>query len=359
MKQRVKTVRNVGSRRKAFLLVAAGFAAMVTTFVAAVGQEVANVGGSGKGSVTSFQPWTTVSAEPAPHTQTPPAAEPLRSTEIVFLGTGTPRPLPDRQGPSLAIIGNGKAYLVDAGLGLTRQANAAYTGGTPALRVDGLNVAFVTHLHSDHTLGLPDLIFTPWVFGRKAPLELYGPTGIKAMADNILKAYEQDENIRIHGLEGANTTGYKVDAHEITPGVVYQDANVKVTAFLVEHGDWREAYGFRFETGNKTIVVSGDARPSESVIQACNGCDVLVHEVYSGYGGNPLMTPEALEKYMTAYHTAARDLGALASRAHARTLIVTHYLPLGPSDQTEMANEIKKGFAGNVIVARDLDVIFP
>ena len=118
---------------------------------------------------------------------------PASSTEIVFLGTGMPRPLPDHQGPSLAIIVNGKPYLVDAGTGVVRPANAAYMAGTPALEVEGLNIAFITHLHSDHTLGLPDLIFTPWVMGRTVPLELYGPTGIAAMVSNILEAMDSEE----------------------------------------------------------------------------------------------------------------------------------------------------------------------
>jgi ribonuclease Z len=285
--------------------------------------------------------------------------QPTVRTEIVFLGTGTPRPLADRQGPSLAVISNGKAYLVDTGLGLTRQANSAFTNGVRALKVEGLSIAFITHLHSDHTLGLPDLILTPWVFGRAVPLELYGPPGIRAMADNILKAYERDQHIRIEGLEQANTTGNKVNAHEMKPGVVYQDANVKVTAFLVDHGDWPDAYGFRFDTADKSIVISGDARPSESVIKACSGCDVLIHEVYSGYGGNALKPPEALMKYMAAYHTSAQELGALATKARAKTLIVTHYLPVGSTDQTEMVAAIKQGFSQDVIVARDLDVIVP
>jgi ribonuclease BN (tRNA processing enzyme) len=292
-------------------------------------------------------------------TKTAVANEPATSTSIVLLGTGTPRPQPDHEGPSIAVIVNGKAYLVDAGVGVVRQANAAYIGGTSSLKVEGLRVAFITHLHSDHTLGLSDLIFTPWVMGRTAPLELYGPTGIKTMAENILKAYEQDTRIRINGLEGANRTGYKVNAHEIKPGVVYQDANVKVTAFLVEHGGWPEAYGYRFETADKTIVISGDTRPSKGVIDGCNGCDVLIHEVYSGYGGTSQKSPEEWMKYMAAFHTSAQELGIVATQARAKTLIVTHYVSLGSSDQTEMVNIIRKGFAGTVVVARDLDVIAP
>lgn len=295
------------------------------------------------------------------HAQTKlsPANEPARGTGIVFLGTGTPRPQADHQGPAIAVIVNGKAYLVDAGVGVARQADAAYTAGSPALNVEGLSVAFITHLHSDHTLGLADLIFTPWIMGRTAPLELYGPTGIKAMAMNILKAYELDTSIRINGLEGGNATGYKVNAHEIKPGIVYQDANVKVTAFLVEHGSWPEAYGYRFETAGKTIVISGDTRPAKNVIHACNGCDVLIHEVYSGYGGTSQKSPEEWMKYMAAFHTSAQELGMIATQARARTLIVTHFVPMGSSDQTEMVNLIKKGFAGTVIVAHDLDVIAP
>jgi Metal-dependent hydrolases of the beta-lactamase superfamily III len=292
-------------------------------------------------------------------TKTAAAAAPATGISIVFLGTGMPRPQPDHLGPSTAIVVNGKAYLVDAGVGVVRQASAAYMAGTSPLKIEDLRVAFITHLHSDHTLGLPDLIFTPWIMGRTVPLELYGPTGIKKMAENITKAYQQDIHIRINGLEGANRTGYKVNAHEINPGVVYQDANVKVTAFLVEHGSWRKAYGYRFETANKTIVISGDTRPSKSVIDACNGCDVLIHEVYSGYGGTSQKSPEEWMKYMAAFHTSAEELGILATQARAKKLIVTHYVSLGSSDQTEMAKLIKEGFAGTVVVARDLDVIEP
>jgi ribonuclease Z len=292
-------------------------------------------------------------------TKTAVASEPATGSSIVFLGTGMPRPQPDHLGPSTAIIVNGKAYLVDAGVGVVRQASAAYIAGTSSLKVEDLRVAFITHLHSDHTLGLPDLIFTPWIMGRTVPLELYGPAGIKKMAENIIKAYEQDIRIRINGLEGANRTGYKVNVHEINPGVVYQDANVKVTAFLVEHGSWPRAYGYRFETPHKTIVISGDTRPSKSVIDACNGCDALIHEVYSGYGGTSQKNPEEWMKYMAAFHTSAEELGIVATQARAKKLIVTHYVSLGTSDQTEMVNIIKKGFAGTVIVARDLDVIAP
>src|SRR5215813_11918898 len=112
------------------------------------------------------------------------------STQVVMLGTGTPRPDPDRSGPATAIVVNGEPYLVDFGPGVIRRAAAAYNKGVAAFGagVVNLKIAFLTHLHSDPTMGFPDLIFTPWLMGRREPLEVYGPKGLKAMAANILKA---------------------------------------------------------------------------------------------------------------------------------------------------------------------------
>src|SRR5262249_7527345 len=148
----------------------------------------------------------------------------------------------ERSGPAVAIVVNGTAYLVDCGPGVVRRAAAAEKQGVTALKPTQIKTVFITHLHSDHTLGLPDLIFSPWVLDRTDPLTLYGPQGLKRMADHIEKAWQEDVSVRIHGLEQANETGYKVDVHEISPGVVYRDANVKVTAFLVKHGIWKQAF---------------------------------------------------------------------------------------------------------------------
>jgi ribonuclease BN (tRNA processing enzyme) len=276
-----------------------------------------------------------------------------QAPQIVFLGTGTPRPQADHQGQSIAIRVNNKTYLVDAGVGLVRQAGAA------GIKMEDLSACFLTHLHTDHTLGLPDLIFTPWIMGRTSPLELYGPGGTAKMADSILEAYKQDIDIRVHGMEAGNSTGYKVNAHDIKPGTVYQDGNLKVSAFAVEHGSWREAYGYKFEAGGKTIVISGDTRPTKSVVEACHGCDVLIHEVYSGYGGTAQKSPEEWMKYMAAFHTSAEELGILATQAKAKMLVVTHFVVMGSSNEAEMVKLVRKGFAGPVVVARDLVVIAP
>lgn len=273
---------------------------------------------------------------------------------VVFLGTGMPAPNPERQGPSLAIVSNGKAYIVDAGTGVVRQAAAAFQRGVSALRPNTLDIAFLTHLHSDHTLGLPDLILTPWVMHRTVPLQLYGPLGTKAMADNIEKAYAEDIQVRIEGLEHQTTTGHQVVVHEIQPGVVYQDSDVKVTAFAVKHGSWKEALGYRFDANGKSIVISGDTRPSDSVVEACNGCDILVHEVYSG-------TPSGADDaaYFSSFHTSTQQLGEIAAKARPKLLVVWHYVPLGQTNPTQMVDEIHRTFRGMVVVANDLDVISP
>jgi ribonuclease BN (tRNA processing enzyme) len=279
---------------------------------------------------------------------------------VVFLGTGTPGPTPNRQGPSLAVVAGGKAYLADVGVGVVRQADAAYATGIEALDPRKLDIAFVSHLHSDHTLGLPDLILTPWVLGRTVPLELYGPPGISAMAQNILKAYTEDIHIRITGLEQANETGYKVNAHEIKPGVVYQDSNVKVTAFTVHHGSWPLALGYRFDAAGKSIVFSGDTAPADSVVEACNGCDLLIHEVYIGLPATgSARTPEHWAQYMKTFHTSAAELAGIATRARAKTLVTTHLAFSATTTQADLIAALKKGYGGTVVVAHDLDVVSP
>ncbi|MGA9904370.1 MAG: MBL fold metallo-hydrolase [Terriglobales bacterium] len=164
-------------------------------------------------------------------------------THVVVLGTGNPSADPERWGPAVAVVVNDRAYLVDCGPGVVRRAAAAEKNGIAALKARELKIVFIAHLHSDHTLGYPDLIFSPWVLGRREALEAYGPRGLKSMTSHIEKAWSEDVQIRRRGLEQANATGYKVNVYEIQPGVVYRDENVTVTAFPVKHGIWKEALG--------------------------------------------------------------------------------------------------------------------
>ncbi|MBW1808052.1 MAG: MBL fold metallo-hydrolase [Deltaproteobacteria bacterium] len=270
-----------------------------------------------------------------------------------MLGCGTPIADPARSGPSLAILVNDSSYIVDFGPGVVRRASAAYAKGYLALGMEKLNRVFVTHLHSDHTAGFPDLILTPWVLGRSDPIEVYGPAGIKAMSENILKAYQEDIQVRLHGNQPATANGYKVIAHEIGPGVVYRDKNVKVTAFAVKHGAWKKAFGYKFETADRSIVISGDTTPLQVIVEQCNGCDLLIHEVYSKAGFD--RRAKNWQEYHAVSHTSGIELGRIAAKAKPRHLVLYHQLLWGSSVE-DLLGEVRQNFKGKVSYANDLDV---
>lgn len=277
-----------------------------------------------------------------------------QATKVVMLGTGTPNADPDRSGPALAIVVNGESYLVDAGPGVVRRAAlAARVDSLPALTPPKLTRVFLTHLHSDHTTGLPDLLLTPWVLERTAPLSVYGPPRTKRMVDLLAQAYADDIKIRLTGGEPSNKTGYRAIAHDVKPGVVYRDSNVTVTAFKVPHGKWENAYGYVFQTRDRKIVVSGDTGPSDAVVTACNGCDVLVHEVYSAEAFKR-RAPE-WQAYHAAYHTSGYQLGDIATRARAKRVVFYHQLYWG-DDDSELLREIATRFTGAMLAGRDLGV---
>jgi ribonuclease BN (tRNA processing enzyme) len=220
-----------------------------------------------------------------------------------------------------------------------------------ALLPINLHVVFLTHRHMDHTVGYADLIFQPQQVGggRKLPLEVYGPKGLKDLTEYTLKAH----------LINPDDTRFKVNAHEITPGIVYKDENVTVKAFHVAHGDV-EAFGFRFETPDRTIVISGDTTPTQSVIDNCQGCDVLIHEAYSMKTYNAV-SPQA-QANRRRLHTSTIQLAELASKAKPGLLILYHRSNLGgvlgevPNPEEAFLEEIRSAYAGKVVVGHDLDV---
>ncbi|QQS48299.1 MAG: MBL fold metallo-hydrolase [Acidobacteriota bacterium] len=274
-------------------------------------------------------------------------------TQVVLLGTGTPNADPDTSGPAVAIIVNDTPYVVDAGPGVVRRAAAAARKGVAGLEVSKLRRLFITHLHSDHTTGYPDFILTPAVLDRDAPLEVYGPPGTRRMTDHILKAYSEDIDLRINGLEPAKPRGYEVRARDVRLGIIYRDRNVTVKAFAVRHGSWKHAYGYRFETPDKTIVISGDCTLSESLIENCNGCDILIHEVYSTTGF-ARREPE-WQRYHSVFHTSSAQLSGLASKARPGLLVLYHQLLWGATPE-QLLDEIRAGYSGRVVFGRDLDV---
>lgn len=266
------------------------------------------------------------------------------STIIVTLGTGTPRPLPDVMGPATAIIVGQRVFVFDAGEGIERRLAAAH------LPTNGVTALFVTHLHSDHVLGLADLIFSSWNSGRDLPFPVFGPPGTKAMIEHLYEAFAVDIKEREfdYGVAG----GYRVNAHEISPGVAYDNGGVRVTAFAVDHGRLT-AYGYRIDTPNRSIVISGDTRPSETLVKFATGVDVLIHEIQPSsptqLAGRPSVD---WKKYIAGHHTTAIQLGELAARAKPKLLIATHNGRRAPA--TQLLTDIRRSFTGNVVIAEDL-----
>ncbi len=275
-----------------------------------------------------------------------------KNTQLILLGTGTPIADPHRFGPALAVVSGGQPYLVDFGPGVVRRAAAAHAKGITGLAPNNLTRAFATHLHSDHTSGLSDLIFTPGVVGRKSALEVYGPEGIAAMTAHLMEAYREDLRERIEGLEPANPEGYRVHAHEISAGEVYRDQNVQVIAFPVRHGSW-PAFGFTFTTPNRKIVISGDSAPVDSLVEQARGCDILVHEVYSVKGF--LSRPPDWQKYHSNMHTSAHELGKIAQKIRPGLLVLYHQLFWGTTEE-ELLAEVRSVYDGEVVSGNDLDV---
>lgn len=290
----------------------------------------------------------------------PTVAQP--TTKVVLLGTGTPAADPDRSGPATAIVVNDTPYLVDFGPGVVRRAKAAVIErGITALEPTNLRVAFVTHLHSDHTVGYPDLIFSPWTLGRRIPLEVYGPTGIAEMTSHLMQAYRVDIETRTNadGNQRDFPEGHGANAHETHAGVVYKDANVTVTAFATKHA--MKSYGYRFDTADRSIVISGDTSPTQATIDACRGCDVLIHEVN---------TLEAVSKrnaqfqaFAAKYHTSTAQLAELATKAKPRLLVLHHHsisfrpgVAVNTSTPEQLFREMSERYAGQFVVGRDLDV---
>src|SRR3989338_5463620 len=271
--------------------------------------------------------------------------------QVILLGTGYPRPDPERAGPANALVVGEKVLLVDAGRGVMTR---FWQTGLPAKNIRGV---FLTHLHSDHTSVLPDFFATTWIFGRHAPLELYGPEGTGEMARALEKYFSEDIRIRRDLTERLPAAGATLNVHLVREGVVYEDSDVRVTAFAVDHRPVEPAFGYKFEAKDaegrvaKTIVISGDTRPSENLIKHANGADVLVHEVYLPEHFDRVDTPEVAAR-LKAYHTSAEEVGEVAAKAGVKLLVLTHVIP--SDGEAAILERASRHFKGRIVVARDL-----
>ena len=228
-------------------------------------------------------------------------------------------------------------------------------GDFPSMELQNINTAFLTHIHSDHSGALADLILTPWIMGRDAPLKLYGPSGLEAMSKNITEAYIDDINYRLYGSQPANELGFKTNVTEIVDdGSIYKDKNVEVIAFKNNHGDFKNSFGFLFITDDKRILFSGDTAVSANLKKYGNDLDILVHEVFSSE--TFVNKTKDWQIYHQAHHTSSIDLGIIAAELQPKKLVMSHILFWGASEES-ILNDIGVNFSGQAIIAKDLMVV--
>lgn len=297
----------------------------------------------------------TADAQPSPATaaRRPSASAtdtllPSAITKVLLLGTGTPIISTERSGNSVAVIVRGVAYVVDAGPGVIRRVLEARSRG---IRFDTLAVLFLTHLHSDHTLGVPEFMY----YHGDGPLNIIGPAGTEQFIGHLREAWAPDVYVRTHANPDVQARTFEVHAMDVrTPGVVYRDSNVVVTAYEVPHTIWPHALSYRFDTPDRHIVVSGDQRPNDTIVAACDGCDILLHEVYSVAGFSRIQS-ENRRRYHAFSHTSSYALGEEAARAHPKLLVLYHQLFFGVTPEA-LVSEVRTRFDGRVVSANDLDV---
>lgn len=281
-------------------------------------------------------------------------------TKVLMLGVGNPLPDPEKSGPGVAVIVNGQPYIVDAGEGIWRAMGREmkeYGGG----KVEGFELhnfawkqVFITHFHSDHTLGLPALILSPWNFHRRDPPHIYGPPGIKDLVEGILSAYRHDIAFRVYGDEHINDFGWRAVPHDIWQSdLVFEDNNVKVRAYETEHSTSPMPLVYRFETPDKVITISGDTRPSKGILEASMGADILIHEVY---GLEHMANAPYVPEHAKLYHTSTKELAELANKIQPELLVLYHVQNYS-DNPNQLVEEIKRyGFEGRTIEARDRDI---
>ena len=275
------------------------------------------------------------------------AAAHAQNFKVTLLGTGNPRPVIERFGASILVEAGTQKLLFDCGRGAAQR---LYQRQVPFSEV---NVLFLTHLHSDHTVGIPDFWLTGWLMGRKAPLRVFGPAGSRAMMANLKKAYAFDIHIR-RDVDTRNAgAGAELVARDITQGVVFESNGVKVIAFTVDHGDIKPALGYRVDFDGHSVVLSGDTRFSENLIQFAQGTDVLIHEVIDPVAYNSIHTPLSKEQMqqVIAHHTTPQQAGVVFTRVKPKLAVYSHIVPPVAPD---LVAHTRSTYTGPLEVGEDL-----
>jgi ribonuclease BN (tRNA processing enzyme) len=284
-----------------------------------------------------------------------PVAEAKSKSRLILLGTaGGPTPKPNRAAPAQVIVVNGASYVIDCGNGVARQMILA------KLKLASIRNVFLTHHHSDHDADYGNLLLLAWETDLTKRVDTYGPPPLAEMTRLFLALNDYDIRIRIAD-EGRPPLRDLIAAHEITAsGLVMQDENLKVTAALVEHPPVEPAFAYRFDCPDRSIVISGDTRPSQNLVKLAQGADILVHEVMHLPSLDQLIATEpnakTLREHLLASHTTTEQVGRIATEAGVKTLVLSHFVPGGyPFLKDEVWFEaVRPYFSGNLIVGRDL-----
>lgn len=270
-----------------------------------------------------------------------------KSMRVTLLGTGVPDPRPDRYGAGTLVEAGAQKLLFDCGRCVLQRLSQT---GTPLREANRL---FLTHLHSDHTVGIPDLWLTPWIFGRwHVPFYVWGPEGTRHMMSRLEEAFEFDVQIRpVHDL--LPLEGIRVVAQDVGVGVVYEQDGVRVTAFEVDHRPIVPCYGYRIDFEGRSVALSGDTRYSENLIRYTAGTDLLIHNVGAARPED-LRVSERYRNIMTL-HTSPEEAGEVFSRVKPKMAVYTHMV-LFKIGKEEVLERTRKTYSGPLEIGEDLMV---
>lgn len=280
-----------------------------------------------------------------------PAQTLAAEIKVTLLGTGTPVPAMNRFGPSILVEAAGQKFLFDAGRGALQRLTQIKVRWQD---VDGL---FLTHLHSDHVVGFPDLWLTGWLVGpgRDRPLQVWGPRGTKKMMSKLEQAYEFDIRIR-QSDDRAAPQGVVILAKDINEGVVFEKGGLRITAFEVDHAPVRPAFGFRVDYGGRSVVLSGDTRVSRNLIRHAQGVDLLVHEVASPESFQRAGIRSERTQSVIEHHVTPEQAGEVFAKTQPRLAVYSHIVQPDATEQ-DLIPPTRKTYSGAVEVGEDLMVI--
>ena len=273
-----------------------------------------------------------------------------QTIKVTLLGTGAPAPVMNRFGPSILVEAGDRKLIFDAGRGAIQRLTQIKVSPKEITGV------FFTHLHSDHTVGFPDLWLTGWVNGsRDTPLEVWGPKGTEKMMSYLEQAFDYDIKIRLYD-DRVSPDGVIIEARDISEGVIYEKNGVKVTAFEVDHEPIKPAFGYRIDYAGRSVVISGDTRPSDNLVKYAKGADLLIHEVVSLEALKRTKYPEERIKTIVAHHTTPEQAGELFLKVKPKLAVFSHIVPPMATEE-DLIPPTRKIYSGALELGEDLMII--